>query len=149
VLLGVSGQPGTITEDVVATMAANEGRPVIMPLSNPTDRAEATPANLMTWSKGRAIVATGSPFAPVTYAGVTREFSQSNNVYVFPGLGLGAVAVGTSAITDSMLQTASSSVSDGQSVLSVDQGVLPHLSRWRRSAPASPVRSAAAPAMRA
>lgn len=127
VLIGVSGQPGTFTEPIVASMIAATERPIIMPLSNPTSRAEATPADLLAWTDGRAIVATGSPFDDVVHAGVTHRVSQSNNVYVFPGLGLGAVAVGATAISDRMLVTASSTVTDACGDLSPNSGILPPL----------------------
>jgi malate dehydrogenase (oxaloacetate-decarboxylating) len=109
-------------------MAANADRPIIMPLSNPTSRAEATPADLLDWTGGRALVATGSPFADVERNGVTHRISQSNNVYVFPGLGLGALAAGAAAITDAMLVAAAAAVAD-DSPCAVDPtlGILPPL----------------------
>lgn len=101
VLIGTSGQPGLFSEGVVGTMAAAVARPVVLPLSNPTERSEAVAADVHRWSGGRALVATGSPFPGVP---------QANNVYVFPGLGLGALAVEASSITDGMLGAAAGAV---------------------------------------
>ena len=98
-----------------------------MPLSNPTSRAEATPSDLFRWTDGRAIVATGSPFDDVVHDGVAHRISQSNNVYVFPGLGLGAVAVGASGINDRMLMTAASTVAQACTDRPVAEGILPAL----------------------
>ncbi|MGI9598775.1 MAG: NAD-dependent malic enzyme, partial [Acidimicrobiales bacterium] len=126
VLIGVSGQPNTFTEAMVGSMLSAAERPIIMPLSNPTSRAEATPADLLAWSDGRAIVATGSPFDDVVHAGITHHISQSNNVYIFPGLGLGAVAVGATAISDRMLMTAASMVTDACG-FDPNDGILPTL----------------------
>ncbi len=99
VLIGASGQAGTFTEAVVRAMAAGCERPVIFPLSNPVSRAEAHPADVLAWTDGRAVVGTGSPFG---VAGVT----QVNNVYIFPGVGLGALAVGARRVTDGMFMAA-------------------------------------------
>jgi malic enzyme len=91
VLLGTTGTGGAFTEAVVRAMAASSDRPIILPLSNPTANTEARPADIMAWSNGRAIVATGSPFPPVEAAGSIRRVPQANNAYVFPGVGLGAI----------------------------------------------------------
>jgi len=99
VLIGASGQPGSFTEAVVRSMAAGCVRPVIFPLSNPVSRAEAHPADVLAWTDGRAVVGTGSPFG---VAGVT----QVNNVYIFPGVGLGALAAGATRVTDGMFMAA-------------------------------------------
>lgn len=101
VLLGVSGQPGIFSEHLLARMAAGVERPVVLPLSNPTSRAEATPDDIARATEGRALVATGSPF-PGT--------AQANNVYVFPGIGLGVLAAGATKVTDSMLTAAAHAV---------------------------------------
>lgn len=90
-LVGVTGQPGLFTQEVVEEMAARVDRPVVLPLSNPTPRAEAIPADEIAWSGGRALIGTGSPFAPVEHVGTVHEITQVNNIYVFPGVGLGAV----------------------------------------------------------
>lgn len=106
-LIGVSGQPGLFTEDIVREMAARTPRPIILPLSNPTSRAEARPEELIQWTLGRALVATGSPFPDVVFEGRTLRIAQCNNAYIFPGLGLGVVATEASRVTDGMLMAAS------------------------------------------
>ncbi|MBS1714614.1 MAG: NAD-dependent malic enzyme [Armatimonadetes bacterium] len=106
-LIGVSGQPGSFTEEIVREMARHVDRPVVFPLSNPTSKAEATPEDLVSWTEGRVIVATGSPFPPVPYEGRTIGVSQCNNSYVFPGVGLGVVAVKAKRVTQSMFMAAS------------------------------------------
>jgi malate dehydrogenase (oxaloacetate-decarboxylating) len=103
VLIGVSGQPGAFTESAVRLMARHNRRPVIFPLSNPTSRAEATPEDIDGWSEGRAVIGTGSPFPPLVRGGVKLAVDQTNNSYIFPGLGLGAVAVRARRISDAML----------------------------------------------
>ncbi len=143
VIIGVSGQPGLFTEEVIAAMAESVERPVVMPLSNPTSRVEATPADILAWSRGRALVATGSPFDDVQIDGRSVKISQANNVYVFPGLGLGAVASEATRVTDAMLAAAAAAVANasfsansnarfsgsGHSVSGVgpDSGLLPDL----------------------
>ncbi len=128
VLIGVSGQPGLFTREVVTTMAAAVDRPVIMPLSNPTSRAEATPSDLLAWTDGRALVATGSPFDPVPVDGRPFHISQANNVYVFPGLGLGVLAAGASRVTDAMLAAAAAAVAeDSPCATEPARGLLPDL----------------------
>ena len=106
VLIGVSGQPGTFTEQVVREMAKYTDRPVIFPLSNPTSRSEATPQDLTNWTEGRALVGTGSPFPPVEYGGKKTPVAQTNNSYIFPGLALGIVASRARFVTDSMVKAA-------------------------------------------
>ena len=127
VLVGVSGVPGLFTEAAIRAMAANCASPIIMPLSNPTSRAEAVPTDLFAWTDGRAVVATGSPFDPVEWNGVTHTISQSNNVYVFPGLGLGVVAAEATEVSDDMLMVAARTVTDPDAVDAVTNGVLPSL----------------------
>lgn len=112
VLVGVSGQPGLFTEPIVRSIAATTPRPIILPLSNPTSKAEATPADLLSWTDGRALIATGSPFDAVVHDGVTHHISQANNVYIFPGLGLGARVANVSRITDAMLLAAATGVAE-------------------------------------
>jgi len=101
VLIGTSGQPGTFTEPLIRKMASHCEQPIVMPLSNPTSMAEATPEHLMRWTNGKAIIGTGSPFDPVTHNGVSYGIGQANNVLIFPGAGLGAIAVGATAVPDS------------------------------------------------
>jgi malate dehydrogenase (oxaloacetate-decarboxylating) len=112
VLLGLSGQPGAFTEDVVRAMAANTERPMIFPLSNPTDSAEARPVDIFDWTAGKAIVATGSPFEPVEYDGVTHYIGQGNNAFIFPGLGFGAILSRASKITERMVSAASHALAE-------------------------------------
>jgi malate dehydrogenase (oxaloacetate-decarboxylating) len=111
-LIGVCGQPGAFTEEAVREMARHQERPVLLPLSNPTSRSEAVPGELLAWTDGRALVATGSPFAPVCHGGRTYPVSQCNNVYVFPGLGLGVVASGARRVTGEMLLAAAGVLGD-------------------------------------
>lgn len=106
VLIGVSGQSGAFSEAVVRAMAEHNKRPVIFPLSNPTSRAEATPEDLETWSDGRAVIGTGSPFPPLTRDGARFKIDQTNNSYIFPGVGLGAIAVQATRISDQMFMAA-------------------------------------------
>jgi len=110
VLIGTSARGGAFAEDIVKDMAAYADRPVIMPMSNPTELAEARPADLIEWTGGRALVATGSPFPPVDYRGTEYVIGQANNALVFPGLGLGSIAVRAARITDTMLGAAAHAV---------------------------------------
>ncbi|MCS0600377.1 NAD-dependent malic enzyme [Streptomyces sp. LP11] len=109
-LIGTSGQGGAFTRDIVREMAAHTERPIILPMSNPTDLAEATPADLLDWTDGKALVATGSPFPAVERDGTTYEIGQANNALVFPGLGLGAIVARASRVTDRMLRAAADAV---------------------------------------
>ncbi len=117
ILIGVSAQPNAFTEEVIRTMAEHTGRPIIFPLSNPTSRCEATPDNLIRWTDGRAIIATGSPFAPIEYKGKTYHIAQCNNVYIFPGVGLGVVACQSPKVTENMFIKAADVLSDNAPML--------------------------------
>ncbi|MDH5756395.1 MAG: NAD-dependent malic enzyme [Nitrospinota bacterium] len=112
VLLGTSGQPGAFNREVVEAMTRNSHSPLIFPLSNPTSKAEAKPADILEWSDGRAIVATGSPFDDVMFNGKTRRIGQGNNVFIFPGVGLGALASGAGKVTDEMFTAAARRLAD-------------------------------------
>jgi malate dehydrogenase (oxaloacetate-decarboxylating) len=109
-LIGTSTQSGPFTEGVVRQMASTVDRPVIMPLSNPTSKAEAVPEDLIRWTDGRALVATGSPFPPVSYDGRTYTIAQANNALVFPGLGLGVAVVRARRVNDAMIAAAADAV---------------------------------------
>ena len=100
ILIGTSGQAGAFTEPAIRAMASAAAAPLIWPLSNPTSCAEATPSDIFAWSDGRAVVATGSPFDPVMVGGTSRTISQANNVYIFPGVGLAAIAGRLKSIPD-------------------------------------------------
>ncbi len=100
VLIGVSGQPAAFTEEIVTTMHRGCERPIILPLSNPTSRIEARPEDLLRWTWGAAVIGTGSPFPPVEYGGMFHHVGQGNNALIFPGVGLGAVAVGARGLPD-------------------------------------------------
>jgi len=110
ILVGTSTRTGAFTEEIVRTMAAGCERPILLPLSNPTRLAEATPGDLLRWTDGRALVATGSPFDPVTLDKVTYVIGQANNALVFPGLGLGAVVARAARVTDGMIFAAAEAV---------------------------------------
>lgn len=132
VLIGVSGQKGLFTEEVVRAMHAGCERPVIMPLSNPTSRAEATPWDVLHWTDGQALVATGSPFQPVVYDGKTYPIAQCNNAYIFPGIGLGVVASGARRVTDAMLMSASRALAREAPLVKEGKGsLLPPLAQIR------------------
>jgi malate dehydrogenase (oxaloacetate-decarboxylating) len=111
-LIGTSTQHGAFTERIVREMATHVDRPVILPMSNPTTLSEATPADLLSWTGGRALIATGSPFGPVTYQGVTYQIGQANNALIFPGLGLGALLSRARRITDHMITAAAQAVAE-------------------------------------
>ncbi|WP_343871031.1 NAD-dependent malic enzyme [Tatumella terrea] len=128
VLIGVSGQPGLFTEEIIREMHRHCPRPIIMPLSNPTSRVEATPADLISWTDGAALIATGSPFAPVTWKEKVYPIAQCNNAYIFPGIGLGIIASGARRVTDSMLMSASRALADCSPLATDPTGpVLPEL----------------------
>ena len=112
VLFGVSGQKGLFTQEVIESLCANTEHPIVLPLSNPTSRVEATPQEVMNWSRGRAIIATGSPFAHTTFNGQSFEVSQCNNSYIFPGICLGVLAARARGISDNMLMAASQALAD-------------------------------------
>lgn len=107
ILIGVSGQAGLFTEQVITAMKSHCKLPIIFPLSNPSRQVEATPSQVINWTQGQVIIATGSPFEPIEYQGKSYPIAQCNNSYIFPGIGLAVVAANISRITDDMLQVAS------------------------------------------
>ena len=131
-LIGVSGQPQTFTRPVIEAMSAINARPIIFALSNPTSQSECTAEQAYQWSEGRAIFASGSPFAPVEYRGRTFVSGQSNNSYIFPGVGLGVIAAGATRVTDDMFLVAARTLADMVSEADLAQGsTFPPLARIR------------------
>ena len=131
VLIGVTGVRGLFTEDVIRAMADGDEHPLIMPLSNPLTRAEATAEDVLTWTNGTALVATGSPFDPVTINGVTHKIAQSNNSYVFPGVGLGVVASKATRVSDNMFMAAAEALAASVKTTDANEGILPPLAEVR------------------
>ncbi|RLV60161.1 NAD-dependent malic enzyme [Parashewanella curva] len=130
VLIGVSGAPGLFTEDVIKTMHQHCERPIVFPLSNPTSRVEATPQNILKWTNGQALVATGSPFKPVVLGDKTFEIAQCNNSYIFPGIGLGVIAVKSKRVTDAMLMASSRALAECSPLAQEGEGqLLPSLEK--------------------
>jgi malate dehydrogenase (oxaloacetate-decarboxylating) len=117
ILIGLSSAAGAFNEEIVREMARKVERPIIFPLSNPTSKSEATANDLMQWTEGRAIVATGSPFDPVKIGGRTYRITQCNNIYIFPAVGLGVVASGARRITDTMILAAARTLGDHSPIL--------------------------------
>ncbi len=124
VLIGTSGQSGCFNHDVVTAMLANSERPVIMPLSNPTSCSEALPKDIYKWSAGKALVATGSPFSDVEYGGERYKVGQANNVFVFPGVGLGVMASGAREVLPEFFTAAAKAVADCIRKEDLDKGML-------------------------
>jgi malate dehydrogenase (oxaloacetate-decarboxylating) len=131
-LIGTSTQSGAFTEAVVREMARHVERPIIFPLSNPTARIEALPAELLDWTDGRALVATGSPFPPVLHEGVTHHIAQANNALVFPGLGLGVTVARARRISQGMIQACADAVAGLADVSMPGAPLLPAVSDLRR-----------------
>jgi malate dehydrogenase (oxaloacetate-decarboxylating) len=130
-LIGASTVAGSFTEEIVRNMAAHTQRPIIFALSNPPARAEADPSDLISWTDGRALVATGSSFAPVTHKGVTYVIGQVNNAMLYPGLALGAIVSRASRISDGMFAAASNAVSSLVTVRQPGASLLPHIDDLR------------------
>ena len=137
VLIGVSGIAGAFTEAAVRTMAQHVERPIIFPLSNPTSRSEATAEQIVAWTDGRALIGTGSPFAPVAWKGRMIPIDQTNNSYIFPGMGLGILASGARRVTDGMFMAAATTLAAMSPTVTDKQGrLLPPVSQMRRIAAA-------------
>lgn len=126
-LIGASGSSGTFTEAVIREMAAHTARPIMFVLSTPPVRAEANPADLIAWTSARALIATGSLFAPVTYKGLTYVIAQLNNAMIYPGLSLGAIVSRARRISEGMLEAAAGAVSSLVSVRHPGASLLPHI----------------------
>lgn len=124
VLIGVSGQAGLFTKAVIEAMQAHCERPLILPLSNPTSQVEAQPVDILRWTYGNAMVATGSPFAPVDMGERIIDIAQCNNSYIFPGVGLGVITAKASRITDNMMMTASRALADASPIVQSGTGAL-------------------------
>jgi len=124
ILIGVSGQPGLFTEQVIKTMYQGCERPIIFPLSNPSKQVEAKPQDVITWTKGQAIVATGSPFPPCEFEGQEFKIPQCNNSYIFPGIGLGVIAANATRVTESMLMITSETLAENSPLANTGEGSL-------------------------
>jgi malate dehydrogenase (oxaloacetate-decarboxylating) len=124
VLIGTSGQPGCFTREVVEAMAENCERPVILPLSNPTEKAEALPRDIYKWTSGKALVATGSPFPPIEQDGKKMRIGQCNNVFIFPGVGLGTLASGAREVLPSFFTAGAKAVAEMVTREDLDAGIL-------------------------
>jgi malate dehydrogenase (oxaloacetate-decarboxylating) len=135
-LIGTSTQPGAFTEAIITQMAAHVARPVIMPLSNPTSHAEARPGDLISWTGGRALIATGSPFEPVVYQGVSYQIAQANNALIFPGLGLGVTVARARRVSDGMLVAAADALAGLSDAGAPGAGVLPSVTSLRATSAA-------------
>jgi malate dehydrogenase (oxaloacetate-decarboxylating) len=133
ILIGTSTAHGAFTQQVIETMSAGVERPVIFPISNPTSKIEAVPADIIAWSRGKALVSTGLPWDPLDYNGVTYYFGEANNALVYPGLGLGTIVSGASHVTDGMLLAAAEAVAGQADVATEGASLLPAVPNLRAS----------------
>ena len=124
ILIGVSGVPGLFTEDAVKAMYEADKQPIVFPLSNPIKQIEARPEQVIEWTNGDAIIATGSPFGQINYDGKSYEIAQCNNAYIFPGIGLGVVAVGARIISDEMIMASSETLAENSPLVNKGEGAL-------------------------
>jgi malic enzyme len=132
VLIGTSGQPGIFSEAIVRLLARNTEQPVILPFSNPNDLSEAQPADVLRWTEGRALVATGSPFAPVSIGDRKIHIGQGNNALIFPGIGLGSLVAGARVVSDGMFRAAAKALADSVTDEEIARGQLyPAIDRLR------------------
>jgi len=143
VLIGASTAHGAFTQQIVETMSAGVERPVIFPVSNPTSQIEAMPADIIAWSRGKALVATGLPIPPVDYAGARYWIGQANNALLYPGLGLGTIVSGASKVTDGMLLAAAEAVAGQADVSAPGASLLPAVQNLRASSATAVARAAA------
>jgi malate dehydrogenase (oxaloacetate-decarboxylating) len=135
VLIGLSTASGAFTEAIVREMARKVSRPIIFPLSNPTAKSEAVADDLIRWTEGRALVATGSPFEPASYGRRTVTIAQCNNIYIFPAIGLGTVASGARRVTDAMILASARALAEKSPALrDASASLLPALSDLRQVA---------------
>jgi malate dehydrogenase (oxaloacetate-decarboxylating) len=135
ILIGLSTAAGAFTEPIVLTMASKVDHPIIFPLSNPTSRSEADPADLVQWTGGRVLTATGSPYPPVEIGGRSVDVAQSNNVFIFPAVGLGVIASGATRVTDAMMQAAATALGEVSPALTDPQAsLLPPVAQLREVA---------------
>ena len=133
ILIGASTAHGAFTRQAVEAMSAGTPRPVVFPISNPTSQIEAMPADIITWSNGQALVATGLPIPPVDYRGVRYWFGQANNALLYPGLGLGTIVASASKVTDGMLLAAAEAVAGQADVSAPGASLLPAVENLRAS----------------
>jgi malate dehydrogenase (oxaloacetate-decarboxylating) len=130
-IVGTSAQAGAFTEAIIREMAAHVERPMVFPLSNPTERIEAAPADILNWTRGRALIATGTPWEPVPYRGTDYAIGQANNALAYPGLGLGTIVARATRVTDGMLLAAAEAIAGLVDVTEPGAGLLPHISNLR------------------
>ncbi|MDG6895105.1 NAD-dependent malic enzyme [Volucribacter amazonae] len=133
ILIGTSTDHGAFTQQVIEALAEGCERPIILPLSNPTEKIEAMPADLVPWTKGKALIATGIPVEPVQYNGVGYEIGQGNNALLYPGLGLGVIVSGAKQVTDNMLQAAAEAVASQVNASTLGAAILPPVANLRAS----------------
>jgi malate dehydrogenase (oxaloacetate-decarboxylating) len=130
-LIGTSAQAGAFTEAIVREMAAHVERPLIFPLSNPTERIEAVPADIINWTGGRALIATGTPWGPVSHRGTDYAIAQANNALAYPGIGLGTIVARATRVTDGMLLAASEAIVGLVEIGHAGAGLLPAIGNLR------------------
>jgi malate dehydrogenase (oxaloacetate-decarboxylating) len=130
-LVGTSAQPGAFTEAIVRNMAAHAERPMVFPLSNPTSRIEVVPADVIEWTEGRGLIATGTPWDPVSYRGKAYVIGQANNALAYPGIGLGTIVARATRITDRMLRAAAEAIAGLVDVSQPGTGLLPDVRNLR------------------
>jgi malate dehydrogenase (oxaloacetate-decarboxylating) len=135
-LVGTSGQAGVFTEAIIRELAAHVERPMVFPLSNPTVRIEAVPADIIDWTGGRALVATGTPWNPVAHRGTDYAIGQANNALSYPGIGLGTIVARATRVTDGMLLAAAEAIAGLVDVGAPGAGLLPHIQDLRATSAA-------------